>query len=180
MHRQEGDEMRKVIAALVVVTVVALLPATASASVEPRTGDIQLDWNLCWEEPGSEVPDWVGTVTIGGDTYGMAFFYLDSGKPFSDDPAVHSTGMAGFFGEIWRIYDDPIPVEEGCPLPDPEDVAAWGYDTGVVSLANFKYRMNGSVEEAFGALESWAGRNIHMSGDIGPDFLTAPGELRVN
>ncbi len=132
-------------------------------------------------EPGPDVPDWVGTVTSGGYTYGMAFFYIDSGKPFSDDPAVHSTGMAGFFGEIWRIYNNPIPVDDdGCAVPDTGDVVAWGYDAGVVSFANLKYRMTGSVEEASGALASWAGRNIYMRGTIGPDFLTAPGTLRVN
>lgn len=55
---------------------------------------------------------------------------------------------------------------------------ARAHDSGVVSWANDKYRMNGVVTEAYFDYEHLVGHNVHMSGSItfdGDTPATAPG-----
>lgn len=165
-----------ILALIAFLTMGLVAPANANS---PLSGDMELGFNLGYTEPGTEVPVWVGTVTIDEAEYGMAFFNIGTGKPFADQPSA----SVSFFGEIWEIYDvdtgvmDPAAFERG-------DILMSGTDEGVGSLINSKYRMNGSVDEASGVFEMWVGRRVHMSGTIefypfgAPQF--APGSFRVN
>lgn len=158
-------------------------PATAET---PLVGAMDLQFNLAWPGPSEEIPDWVGTVTIDGVEYGMAFFNTGTGKPFASQPK----GGVIFFEETWVIYHDlHFAFEEtdaGFVLTEfePGDVLLSGYDRGVVSLANGAYRMNGFVEEANDPYASWLDRQVHMSGTVmfsaqgAP--LYAPGTFRLN
>ena len=155
-----------------------------ASSEKPLYGEMELEFNLSWVlvGPNDTIPDWVGTVTIDGSEYPMAFFNIGLGNPFVEP----LEGRVIFFGEIWRIYNwmifDPVSqILLG-------DVLLWGYDEGVVTSANSKYQMNGNVEEALGTFAEWEGRNVHMSGIIewyvsgpaagAPHF--APGTFRIN
>jgi hypothetical protein len=158
--------------------------AAPSSAEAPLVGEMDLQFNLGWPGYQEEIPDWVGTVTIEGDEYGMAFFLLGTGKPFGDD---HLTGNASFFGEKWEIYADlEFEFDEDGVLTvfEPGATVLWGYDRGLVSLKNDKYRMNGSVEEAAEPFASRLGSNVHMGGTIvwyesgWPQY--APGTLHVN
>ena len=147
---------------------------------------MDLQFNLAWPGPSTEVPDWVGTVTIDGAEYGMAFFNTGTGKPFDSQP----DGGVIFFEETWVIYEslDFVfeEIDEGFVLTDfePGDVLLSGYDRGVVTLANGSYRMNGFVEEANDPVGHWLDRQVHMSGTVifsGQGArLYAPGTFRLN
>lgn len=168
-----------VLALVLALTVISVAPATAKA---PLVGEMDLEFNLAWPGPGDVVPDWVGTVTIDGNEYGIAFFAISTGKPFETD----RPGSAFFFGEIWRIYDglDFEFVDGVLTEFEPGPVVMWGYDTGLTNLKNSKYHMIGSVDEAAFPFEEWVGRSVHMGGVIewypfgAPHF--APGMLRIN
>ncbi len=169
----------KSFASLAVVLTLVLQPAIPAQADQPLYGDMDLEFNLGWPGPNTTVPVWIGTVMIDGSQYGMVFFNVGSGKPFVD----RVQGNVAFFGEIWVIYDwitfnfDTQEFLHG-------EVLLWGVDEGVTTRANSKYRMNGSVEGAFGIFEQWDGRNVHMSGTIefypfgAPHF--APGVFRIN
>jgi len=165
------------------ITLGVVAPANAKT---PLVGTMDLQFNLAWPGPSVEVPDWVGTVTIDGVEYGMAFFNTGTGKPFDSQP---SDGVI-FFEETWVIYQDLHfafeEIEAGFILTEfePGEVLLSGYDSGVVVLANGSYRMNGFVEEAYDPYASWLGRQVHMSGTVlfsaqgAPNF--APGMIRLN
>lgn len=177
--------MRPKLSFVLAIVVVLFLGTTAPLNAKsPVTGEMDLQFNLAWPGPQTDIPDWVGTLTIDGDEYGMAFFLIGTGKPFAGD---HVTGNASFFGEIWRVYDGiDLGFDEFGNLAEfsPGPIILWGYDAGMVSLANSKYHMNGSVEYAAEAFAGWLGRSVHMSGviewyDFGaPQY--APGVFRVN
>jgi hypothetical protein len=173
------------------LTLVAATPVQAKKHV---TGSMELEFNVLWPGPQTDIPDWVGTITFEGDAteYGMAFFAFGSGKAFGDK----TTGMAFFFAEIWTIYDwvDLITYvdDEGNVFQWVEygEILMWGYDYGVTKLANSKYHMNGDIQfdDLFG---KYVGRNVHLNGMIewqtiqtpeGPVVapLAAPGTFRIN
>ena len=163
---------------LAVAFLLVLLTAIPTEAKEPLYGHMELEFNLGLI-PGSGDPRWVGTISIDGNVYPMAFFNIGTGKPFVDS----ARGNVIFFGEIWRIYDTAH-----FDLEDQEfqygNVLLGGLDAGVVTIANSTYRMNGSVEEASGDFALWLSRNTHMSGIIvwdsfGPPQF-APGTLRIN
>lgn len=66
----------------------------------------------------------------------------------------------------------------------PGEIVLSGYDSGIVTVKNSKYHMNGDVQVAEGDFADWLGRNVHMSGLIewypfeAPHF--APGVFRIN
>jgi hypothetical protein len=175
--RRRGEDMRRAITTLAVMSVILLAAATSATAEQPIRGTMELEWNPCWAETGDVVPDWVGTITFGEDEYGMAFFNIGTGKAFDE-----VGGRVGFFEEVYRIYDGLVPqvgvpqVGE-CFVPDPADVLLWGYDRGVFNAVTAKYHMSGSVEFAIGPFAGLAGRRVHMSGLIVDD--TAPGVLRI-
>jgi hypothetical protein len=169
----------------IIVTVLALAIAMLATpfvgtvmAKKPIMGTMDLEFNLSWPGPQADIPDWVGTVTIDSSEYGMAFFCIGSGKPFADDP-----GKVHFFEEIWVIYDY-LEFDFGTQELNYGQILFWGYDKGVVSLANSHYVMNGNVEEAHGDFAIWQGHNVHMSGDIvwyefgAPHY--APGTFQIN
>ncbi len=181
------------VVALVLTFTIALVSVSPVQAVKPLRGTMKLEFNLGWPEYQTGIPDWVGTIAINGETYGMLFFAFWTGKPF-DNPAK---GMAFFFGEIWAIYDidgasfPEIPNGNSgewaywLPANNPDELVLWGHDEGVTNMANTKYHMTGSVEYAGDPFTMWAGRNVYMSGliewyeDI-PAPHYAPGNLRIN
>jgi len=177
--------MRRLTVLLALAFTLALVPAIPAQAKKPLTGTADVEFNLLWPGPQLEIPDWVGTITIDGTEYGIAFFWIATGKAFEV-----GRGMASFFQEVWRIYDWMTFDFETQEL-DYGQILLWGYDTGVVSLQNSKYRMNGNVEEAIGDFAVWQGRNVHISGIIewqeietpeGPVIAPhyAPGTFRIN
>ena len=165
-------------ALLVLSFAIALIPAVAAQDKKPVTGTMDLEFNLLWPGPQADIPDWVGTITIDSNEYGMAFFCIGSGKQFAEDP-----GKVHFFEEIWIIYDY-LDFDFVTQELDYGQILLWGYDKGVVSWANSHYVMNGNVEESFGDFAIWQGCNVHMSGVIlwlapgVPQY--APGTFRIN
>lgn len=169
-----------VLAVSLVLSLGAIAPLSAKA---PLTGAMDLQFNLAWTGPQEEIPEWVGTITIDGDVYGMAFFAIGSGKPFDEDPSA----SVHFFEEIWKIYDDlDFEFDEDGNLASfvPGSPVLWGYDTGITNLKNSKYHMSGSVVEAAEPFAEWVGRKVYMRGIIewyefgAPQF--APGTFRIN
>jgi hypothetical protein len=171
--------------ATLMVLVMAAFAAPADAK-GPLHGEMDLQFNLAWPGPQTEIPDWVGTITIDDDVYGMAFFNTGSGKPFEDNPSD-----VVFFEETWVIYDELAFTFDGFVLTefDPGEVVLSGYDRGIVTIPNSSYHMNGDVRVAEGELAGWLGRNVHMSGEIvwgdgtvyplgAPQY--APGAFRIN
>lgn len=79
---------------------------------------------------------------------------------------------------------DPLCLDES--FEEPDDVLLWGYDTGLTNLANSKYHMTGTVEEANGDFSALEGRRVYMSGEIlwyptdPPAPHYAPGIIRIN
>jgi len=169
--------MRRTTIVVAVVLAAALLVAVPAGADEPAAGTMDLSWSPCFAGPGMATPDWIGSITLEGDTYGMAFFNLGNGKAFD-----HPTGSAMFFTEVYALYPEPI---EDCPgtAVDLANALLWGYDSGMLSLPNSKYHMSGWVEEASGPLAGLAGGSVYMSGIIvwdesgNPAF--APGQLRI-
>jgi hypothetical protein len=187
IHQSKGGIMRlRLFSSILLALTITLGVAAPAIAKTPLVGTMDLQFNLAWPGPSEEVPDWVGTVTIDGVEYGMAFFNTGTGKPFESQPS----GGVVFFEETWVIYQDLHfafeEVDAGFVLTEfePGDVLLSGYDRGVVTLANGSYRMNGFVEEANGPYESWLGRQVHMSGTVifsaqgAPNF--APGVFRLD
>jgi hypothetical protein len=177
---------------LLFVFTLALLPVGFTQAKKPLIGTMDLEFNTGWfvHGPQAFVPDWVGTITIDNDVYGMLFFAIGSGKPFTADPPG---GSVHFFEEIWAIYDTDfegsIPSsdlddwEDYLPINDPSELILWGYDVGITNKINTKYHMNGNVEYAAEGWEMYLGRNVYMSGEITWDAglpLYAPGTFRIN
>ena len=130
-----------------------------------------------------QVPDWVGTVTIDGTEYGMAFFAIGTGKPFAADPST----SVHFFEEIWTVYaslDYEFDADGVLTTFTPGAVVLAGPDSGITNMVNSKYHMTGEVAEASGAFATLVGRPVFMSGVIdwypsgAPQY--APGELRIH
>jgi len=194
--------MRKLILASFLICTLALVTTIPVQAKKPLRGTMDLEFNLSWAAAGGInqilVPEWIGTITIGNEEYGMEFYAIGSGKPFTEDPP----GSVHFFEEIWVIYTE---IEFIIPSEDPTDfvrgeVLLWGYDVGITNLKNSKYHMNGNVEEAFDRegypdFSMWTGRSVHMSGVIlwqevevpapeGPVVVVAPqyapGTFRIN
>ncbi len=169
------------LAVILMLMTALVVPADAKT---PLVGEMDLQFNLGWPGPQAEVPTWVGTITIDGVVYGMAFFNVGTGKPFVEQPNAESVLFAG---EIWAIYDklDLVFNDTGALTTfEPGTILLSGHDTGNVTLANNEYRLNGTVEEARGVFADWIGRQVHMRGDVefypfgAPRF--APGTLRLN
>ncbi len=148
----------------------------------PLRGTMDLEYNLAWPGPQDVIPDWVGTIDIDGELYGMAFFAIGTGKPFEDD----RPGSAYFFGEIYEIYETlEFKFVDGIlTCFNPGAIVLKGTDEGSTNLKNSHYRMNGVVTETNEDFAKWLGRSVHMSGTIiWTDFgapQNAPGTFRIN
>ncbi len=174
-----------IIATMVVLVAAAFAPPVSAG--QPLSGEMDLQFNLAWPGPDqTDVPDWVGTITIDGTDYGMAFFNTGSGKPFVDNPSD-----VVFFEETWVVYEDLEFAFDGFVLTvfEPGKVVLSGYDRGIVTVVNSRYHMIGDVQYADGPFASRLGGSVHMSGSIvwgdgtvypegAPHY--APGTLRIN
>jgi hypothetical protein len=110
---------------------------------------------------------WNGTVDFGEDgKYGLTFVSYEPPRAYS---------QASPFYEDFSIYE----------LGNPANVYLKGWNAGVVTYANnppdpCKFLANGKVEEAYGPLEEWLGRNVHIRGTVfwnpvpHPDFGLLP------
>ncbi|MBT8380478.1 MAG: hypothetical protein KJN64_14760 [Ignavibacteria bacterium] len=100
---------------------------------------------------------WNGTVDFGEDgKYGLTFVSYEPPRAYS---------QASPFYEDFYIY------EEGSDWTNPANVYLKGWNAGVVTYANnppdpCKFLANGKVEEAYGPLEEWLGRNVHIRGTV--------------
>jgi len=184
----EVKDMRRLITLLALAFTLALVPAIPAQAKKPLVGTMDLEFNLDWPGPQqTDIPDWVGNITIDSTEYGMAFFAIGSGKEFEAVP-----GKVHFFEEIWRIYDW-VTFNFTTQVLDYGEILLWGYDVGQTCLngKNYNYHMNGNVEVAVGGFAVWEGRNVHISGEIewqeietpeGPALAPhyAPGTFRIN
>ena len=177
---------------LTLALTLALLPVMTAQAKKPLYGAMDLEYNTAWPGPQDVIPDWVGTITIDGEEYGMLFFAIGSGKAFDDN----LKGNVHFFEEIWAIYDTEVDLTLKIPsdsaadweywLPDngPEELVLWGHDKGQTNVRTSKYHMTGSAEGAFGDFMMWEDRSVYMSGVIdwyGPgEPHYAPGTFRIN
>jgi len=117
---------------------------------------------------GSPLPVfWKGTIVIGEETYGLYFLSPEAPTDY---------GQSSHFWEEWVIHEDGFP----------ENVCLRGWNEGVVSNANGKFRANGEVSEAYGSFAGWIGRRMHIRGIVVPSTdgsgfpLAAIGTLRIN
>ena len=168
------------------LAVFILTMGTTNVAVAQPPLDIEAhaQFNLGWPGPQTDVPDWVGTVTIGSQTYGIAWFNIGSGKSFENAGNSHA---ASFFEEIWRIYDTINFHFDSNGVLDsfhPGNIVITGNDQGVVSFPNSAYRMNGVVQDAQGSFSVYIGHTVHMSGTItwwdNGAPLYADGPIRIN
>ena len=165
--------------ALALSATMAFVP-TAMAQ-EAITGEVELAWNGCFEAPGDEVPDWVGTVDFDGAVHDMVFFNLGDGRPPNHDA---EEGMGAFL-EIWAVYDGlELAYDDECaPEAYEGDLVMWGHDAGLSDREAKEYTMTGTVVEAFGDYADLAGQPMSMSGTFtlteegGP--ATAPGVIEI-
>ena len=175
--------MKSRFAALAAVAAMVFVGFGSSAEArQPLYGEMDLQFNLAWPGPSETIPDWVGTITVDGDEFGMAFFNTGTGKPFAEQPS-HNV----FFEETWAIYDGldfSFNPDGTLDTFEPGEIVLSGYDRGITTVKNSKYHMNGDVQVAEGDFADWLGRSVHMRGDIvwypfgAPHF--APGVFRIN
>ncbi len=127
---------------------------TVSLAKKPSanlTGTVETDFTL------TPPTFWNGTIDFGDDgLYSLTF--ISHGPP-----RVYS--QASPFSEDFIIY------ELGTDWTIPENVYMKGWNKGVVVYANnppdtTKFLANGKIEEAYGPLEMWQGRNVHIRGSV--------------
>jgi hypothetical protein len=178
----EADTMlRKSALGLAMALSATLAFVPAAMATDTVTGEVNLAWNGCFEAPGDEVPDWVGTVDFDGDVHDMIFFNLGDGRP--PNHGVEE-GMGAFI-EIWAVYDDlELAYDDDCGTETFEgDLVMWGHDAGLSDRVAQEYSMTGTVVEAFGDYADLAGQPIFMNGiftlteEGGP--ATAPGVIEI-
>ena len=191
---ERRKRMRKRLSiALSLIVVLSLLMVAPVSADPPMRGTMDLTFNLgAPGSPPAECPDiaWIGTITIDGDVYDMAFFPIGSGKPFDSDPST----SVPFFEEIWTIYELGTFDYEFTTMPDGVDILTTcddelavpvlsGHDSGTTSLMASRYRMKGEVDYAAGPFAGLEGRQVHMGGTVewypfgAPHF--APGDFRL-
>jgi hypothetical protein len=100
---------------------------------------------------GSDFPVfWKGTIVFGKVTYGL--YFLSTGPP-------RDFSQASTFFEYFVIHENG----------NEQNVYVRAWNAGVVSYANkdpepVKFRANGKITEAYGPLEAWQGRSVHICG----------------
>jgi hypothetical protein len=188
LAQKEGSTMKKKLSVVLSLTVVLSLMMVAPVSADPpMRGTMDLTFNL--GHPDCADIAWLGTITIDGDLYDMAFVPVGTGKPFDEDPntSIH------FFEEIWTIYElgtfdyvfteiEGVDVLTTCNDEFAVPVLS-GHDSGTTSIKASRYRMNGEVDFAAGDFAGLEGHKVHMSGTVewypfgAPHF--GPGDFRL-
>ena len=118
---------------------------------------------------------WNGTVDFGvAGEYSITFISYDPPRQYS---------------QASPFYEDFIIYELGTDWTIPENVYLKGWNAGVVTYANnppdpCKFLANGKIEEAYGPLEMWQGRNVHIRGIVNWISVGVPqgalGTFRIN
>jgi hypothetical protein len=136
----------------------ALTPELSQSAQVPKPGPNLIGTHYAdftWTPPTF----WNGEVDFGAEgTYNITFISYDPPRPFS---------QASPFYEDFYIYE----LGTEWQYPDPQNVVLAGWNQGVVTYANnppdpCTFVANGKVEEAYGPLEGWQGRNVHVSGTV--------------
>ena len=152
-------------------------------SVQPLYGTADTQFNLGFPGPQDEIPDWVGHININGVNYGIVFYNLGTGKSLNNKADVNTV----FFTEQWVVFSSiDIHFNDQGVLTDWShgSIVMSGDDTGVVSIANSHYVMNGEVRVANGIFNIYQGHTVHISGTVqwydfgAPQF--AHGPFRIN
>ncbi len=152
-------------------------------SAQPLYGTVNAQFNLGFPGPQNVIPDWVGHISINDNEYGIVFFNLGTGKSFDNE----LQGNVVFFTEQWVIYssmDFQFNDQGVMTYWNHGPVLMSGDDTGIVSLANSNYHMNGGVQLANGLFHNYLGKTVHISGtvlwDVNGNPQFAPGQFRIN
>jgi len=172
--------LRKLAPILSLVLMAVLAVAPAAMAEDKVQGTFDLTWNACYEAPGEEIPDWIGTADIDGSAYDMLFFNVGSGRP----PNHALEAPIGSFNEIWAIYDGlELVFDAECGIETFEgDLVLWGHDYGTGNGELMEFEMTGTVVEALGGFAGLAGDDVSMSGTffVGDDELEhAPGVFTI-
>jgi hypothetical protein len=172
--------MRKLALMLSLVLMAVLSVAPATAAQDKVQGTFDLAWNGCFEAPGEEIPDWIGTIDIDGDAYDMLFFNVGDGRP-PNHPVPEGTRA---FNEVWAIYDGlELTFDEECAVETFDgDLVLWGLDYGTSDHVAATFVMTGPVMEAVGPFDGLAGQTVSMSGTFAENdegVLEAPGVLEI-
>jgi hypothetical protein len=154
--------LRKRTTHLVITTLIlsTLLMTIAVAYAKPLYGSMALYKPPIGPTHPAGPLSWSGTIT--GDINGNMYFYKTAGLEI---------GNTKHFWEVWLITDEN------------DNMLLTGTDKGVVTIANWKYRMNGEVTDAAPEYAHLIGHQVHMSGIIIHHSATekeAPGTFRVN
>ena len=168
--------------ALALVATLALAPvAMAQGKI---SGPMDLTWNPCYGAPPSEeMPDWIGTVELDGNTYDVLFFNVGVGRP-PTEPVAETVVSAS---EIWALYDGlDLTFDEECAISTFDgDAVMWGHDYGLMDLAvGPEFVLRGWVIEADDDFADLVGEDVVISGTVEMDPetgapLAAPGEFVV-
>jgi hypothetical protein len=144
--RGGGEKMRKMLVAVLVTCMFALVsalsaPGVRAADDEPELLVCTFEADVVWEP----TPYWTGTVT--GDISGSIILM--------ENPATFPGTTEHF--------------DESCTITTTDGVVIQGYDLGVYNLKTFKFRANGGITDVSSpAWEYLVGYNLHFSGTTTP------------
>ena len=146
------------------------LPAPLAKKPSPSlTGTQALDFTL------TPPTFWNGTVDFGvAGKYSITFI---------------SHGPPRVYSQASPFYEDFYIYELGATWTNPANVYLKGWNAGVVTYANnppdpCKFLANGKIEEAYGPLEMWQDRTVHIRGVVNWVTVGLPagavGTFRIN
>ena len=97
---------------------------------------------------------WNGTIDFGeGGMYGITFISYEPPRDFS---------QASPFYEDFYIYE----LGTAFDLENPTNVYMKGWNSGVLTLKNNKFRANGEIDLVYPPFEMWLGRKVHVNGEV--------------
>lgn len=169
---------------MLALTILSMSFANVQA-VKPLEATTDVQFNLGYPGPQDQIPDWVGHLYVDGMEYGIIFYNVGTGKPFT----TQNGGQTVFFKEEWIVFAsiDYQFDSQGVLQPDwsAGPILMSGNDQGVVSLANSAFRMNGLVQYATGPFQNYQDLSVHMSGIVqwypsGAPHYALNGNFRIN
>jgi len=134
---------------------------TKKSAIKPMAKLVGYTEETLWVDMNTGAPYSIGTITFDGmDTYGLVYQILEmSGK---------GNSSVGFLTERFYIFRENIdPGTEGFDIQEilDMDYLMTGINSGV-SPNGIMFVTNGSVSEAYEEFADWAGRNVHVNGEI--------------